>query len=70
MQQLLEEFYDVAGRGTYAKKMTADLALMDSPMETLSATRIVEEPFNCGYGGKVRRKKSRFILMLILDRIG
>ncbi|KAG6643292.1 BEL1-like homeodomain protein 9 [Carya illinoinensis] len=63
-QQLLEEFCDVAGRGTYLEKIAADSGLMDSPLETLSATGIVEDPPSCGDGGEVRRKKSRLISML------
>lgn len=63
-QQLLEEFCDVAGRGIYAEKIAADSSLMDSPMESLSASGIVDDPLSCGDGGEIRRKKSRLISML------
>ncbi|KAG7960753.1 hypothetical protein I3843_10G140400 [Carya illinoinensis] len=64
-QQLLEELCDFAGRGIYAEKIAADSSLMDySPMESLSASGIVDTPLGCGDGGEIRRKKSRLISML------
>ncbi|XP_057971048.1 BEL1-like homeodomain protein 9 [Malania oleifera] len=62
-QQLLEEFCDV-GRGIYAEKIAADSALMDPPMESLSATGIVDDPASGVDGGEHRRKKSKLISML------
>ncbi|XP_065617706.1 BEL1-like homeodomain protein 9 [Quercus suber] len=65
-QQLLEEFCEVAGPGIYAEKVTADSALMDSPMESLSASGILDDrdPLSCEDGAEIRSKKSRLISML------
>ncbi len=65
-QQLLEEFCEVAGRGIYAEKVTADSSLMDSPMDSLSASGIVDDrdPLSCEDGAEIRSKKSRLISML------
>ncbi|XWS43778.1 hypothetical protein CRYUN_Cryun16bG0133200 [Craigia yunnanensis] len=62
-QQLLEELCDV-GRGIYAEKITPDSSLMESPLQNLSATGIIDDPLGGGDDGESSRKKSRLISML------
>ncbi|KAF8402991.1 hypothetical protein HHK36_011085 [Tetracentron sinense] len=62
-QHLLEEFCDV-GRGIYVERSCGDSSLMDPPMESLSATGNVDDPFTCGDRSDHGRKKTRLISML------
>ncbi|XP_050212819.1 BEL1-like homeodomain protein 9 [Mercurialis annua] len=62
-QLLLEEFCDV-GRGLDSEKLTADVSLMDPPVECLNSCGIIDDPLSFGDEDESQRNKSRLISML------